>query len=330
VKPRLGFLGVGWIGKHRMEAIAKAGVAEIAAIADPSRERREAARAIAPKAQPCERLGHLLELPLDGIVIATPSALHAEQAVAALERGRAVFCQKPLARTGEETRRVVEAAAVADRLLAVDLSYRHTAAMRAICEVVRAGGIGRPFAVDLTFHNAYGPDAAWFYDRKQAGGGCVIDLGVHLVDLAMWLLGYPEIRRVDAQLFCQGERARADQCEDYAVVQMKLAGDVAVRLACSWRVSAGRDAVIEAAVYGSSGGVALRNVDGSFYDFVGEHYRGTQREQVASYPDAWGGRAAVAWAQQLADSPTFDTAAVQLIELADALDAIYEAARCAS
>jgi predicted dehydrogenase len=329
VKPRLGFLGVGWIGKHRMEAIAEAGVAEIAAIADPSRERREAARAVAPKAQLCERLSHLLELPLDGIVIATPSALHAEQAIAALERGRAVFCQKPLARTGEETRRVVEAAAVADRLLAVDLSYRHTAAMRAIREVVRAGDIGRPFAVDLTFHNAYGPDAAWFYDRKQAGGGCVIDLGVHLVDLAMWLLDYPEIQRVDAQLFCQGELARPDQCEDYAVVQMKLAGDVAVRLACSWRVSAGRDAVIEAAVYGSAGGVALKNVDGSFHDFVGEHYRGTKREQLTK-PDEWGGRAAIAWAQQLAENPTFDTAAVQLIALADALDAIYEAARCAS
>ena len=331
MKPRLGFLGVGWIGTHRMEAIAKAGVAEIAAIADPSRERREAARAVAPKAQLCERLGHLLELPLDGIVIATPSALHAEQAIAALERDRSVFCQKPLARTGEETRRVVEAAAVADRLLAMDLSYRHTAAMRTICEVVRAGGIGRPFAVDLTFHNAFGPDAAWFYDRKQAGGGCVIDLGVHLVDLAMWLLDYPEIQRVDAQLFCQGERARADQCEDYAVVQMKLAGDIAVRLACSWRVSAGRDAVIEACVYGSSGGVALKNVDGSFYDFVGERYRGTKCEQLSTgVSDAWGGRAAVAWAEQLAENPTFDTAAVQLIELADALDAIYEAARCAS
>jgi predicted dehydrogenase len=329
-RPRLGFLGVGWIGKHRMEAIAEAGVAEIAAIADPSRDRRQAARAVAPKAHVCENLGHLLELPLDGIVIATPSALHAEQAIAALGRGCAVFCQKPLARTGEETRRVVEAAAGADRLLACDLSYRQTTAMRKVREVVRAGGIGRPFAVDLTFHNAYGPDAAWFYDRAQSGGGCVIDLGVHLVDLAMWLLDYPVVEHVDAQLFCQGQPARPDQCEDYAVVQMKLAGDIAVRLACSWRVSAGRDAVIEAAVYGSQGGVALKNVDGSFFDFVGEQYRGTQREQLASYPDAWGGRAAVAWAQQLAEAPEFDTAAVELIELADALDAIYEAARCAS
>jgi predicted dehydrogenase len=47
-------------------------------------------------------------------------------------------------------------------------------------------------AVDLTFHNAYGPDKPWFYDPAQSGGGCVMDLGVHLVDLALWTLGWPK------------------------------------------------------------------------------------------------------------------------------------------
>ena len=73
MRPRLGFLGVGWIGKHRMEAIAEAGAGEICAVADPSRERRDAALAVCPKATACEHLGQLLELPLDGIVIATPA-----------------------------------------------------------------------------------------------------------------------------------------------------------------------------------------------------------------------------------------------------------------
>src|SRR5690606_23712639 len=108
-------------------------------------------------ARACEHLGQLLELDLDGIVIATPSALHAEQAIAAFERGVAVFCQKPLGRDAIETQRVVSAARAANRLLGVDLSYRHTRAMQKIREVVRAGGIGAPFAVDLVFHNAYGP-----------------------------------------------------------------------------------------------------------------------------------------------------------------------------
>jgi predicted dehydrogenase len=324
-RPRLGFLGVGWIGRHRMEAIADHGGAIIAAIADPSRERREAALSRAPGAVACEHLGQLLELPLDGVVIATPSALHAEHCIAVLQRGCAVFCQKPLARTAEESRRVVDAARVADRLLAVDLSYRHTTAMQRIREVVRAGDIGRPFAIDLVFHNAYGPDAAWFYDKASSGGGCVIDLGVHLVDLALWLLDFPAVESVASQLYAGGEPLAADTnvVEDFAAVQLMLAGGIVVRLTCSWRVSAGRDAVIEAAVFGGKGGLRLANVDGSFYDFIAERYTGTQTERLASPPDGWGGRAAIAWVDRVASGAQFDPEAERFVDVSRVLDAIY-------
>jgi predicted dehydrogenase len=327
--PRLGFLGVGSIGTHRMRAIADHGGAEIVAIADPSSQRRTDARVIAPDARLCEHLGQLLELPLDGIVIATPSALHAEHCIAALERGIAVFCQKPLTRTATEARRVVDAARTADRLLGVDLSYRHTAAIRNMREIVRAGGIGKPFAIDLVFHNAYGPDAAWCYDKAQSGGGCVIDLGIHLVDLALWLLDFPAVAAVESRLFAGGEPIAGDspRVEDFATVQLHLANGVPARLACSWRVSAGRDAVIEAAVYGTTGGVALRNVDGSFYDLIAEHYRGTHTTRLATPPDAWGGRAAIAWSKRLAADGAFDPEAERYVELGTLIDAVYDGGR---
>src|SRR3954464_564123 len=105
-KPRLGFLGVGWIGRHRMQAIAQTGIADVVAIADTTTDALDAAHQSAPRAQLCGSLRELLESGIDGLVIATPSALHAEQSIAALEQGVAVFCQKPLARTAEETRRV--------------------------------------------------------------------------------------------------------------------------------------------------------------------------------------------------------------------------------
>lgn len=324
--PRLGYLGVGWIGRHRMEAIARHTRAEVVAIADPDRARRETAVAIAPEAHSCEHLGQLLELDLDGIVIATPSALHAEHSIAALERGVAVFCQKPLARSAVEARRIVDTARSADRLLGVDLSYRHTVAVQKMREVIRSGGIGRPYAVDLVFHSAYGPDAAWFHKKSASGGGCVIDLGIHLVDLALWLFDYRTVVEVDSMLYANGRPlvAGGDQVEDYATVQLQLDGGVAVRLACSWRISAGRDAVIEASIYGTAGGVALRNVNGSFYDFVAERFIGTKRERIASPPDDWGGRAAIAWVHQLAREPRFDSGAEHFVGLARVLDQIYE------
>ena len=83
-----------------------------------------------------------------------------------------------------------------------------------------------------------------------------------------------------------------DRVEDYAVATIELKTGAAVQLACSWRLQAGCDAMISAAFYGTEGGAAFRNVDGSFYDFIAERYRGTARETLAAPPDEWGGRAA--------------------------------------
>ncbi|WP_374471086.1 Gfo/Idh/MocA family protein [Phenylobacterium sp.] len=325
VKPRIGFLGVGWIGRHRMEAIAATGAVEIAAVADPSPEMAAEAGKLAPDAKQLTNLDQILAAGVDGVVIATPSALHAEQSIRALAAGAAVFCQKPLGRTAAEVEAVVDAARAADRLLAVDLSYRFTEGMQRIREVLQSGDLGRVHAVDLVFHNAYGPDKAWFYDPQFSGGGCVMDLGVHLVDLALWALDFPEVTEVSSKLFTGGEplAGRTDRVEDYAVATLELASGAAVRLACSWRLQAGCDAIIEASFYGTQGGAALKNVGGSFYDFTAERYRGTSRETLATAPDAWGGRAAADWAQRLAAGARFDRAADRLVDAARVLDRIY-------
>ncbi|WP_174297746.1 Gfo/Idh/MocA family oxidoreductase, partial [Sphingomonas bacterium] len=101
--PRIGFLGTGWIGRHRMAAMLATGVVEAAAIADASPDAAAQAQALAPGATLVDGLDAMLALGLDGIVIATPSALHADQSIAALAAGAAVFCQKPLGRSAAET-----------------------------------------------------------------------------------------------------------------------------------------------------------------------------------------------------------------------------------
>jgi predicted dehydrogenase len=325
---RLGFLGVGWIGRHRLEAVSASGVADIVAIADPSEENRQAARAAVPTASLYTSLEELLAQRLDGIVIATPSALHADQAAAALARGLAVFCQKPLGRNAAEVERVIATAAAADRLLGADFCYRTLEGVRRIRELVDDGALGRIFALDLVFHNAYGPDKDWFYDRERSGGGCVMDLGIHLADLALWLLRGPEVVAVRSHLYAAGERLEADdeRVEDYAVATIELAGGVVVRLACSWLLSAGREAVIEVALHGTEGGAFLRNVNGSFYDFAAEHCVGTRREVLTRPPDPWGGRAVVGWAERLAAGHGFDPAAQRYLDAARVVDAIYHRA----
>jgi predicted dehydrogenase len=322
--PRLGFLGVGWIGRQRMEVLGASGLVEVATVFDPSREMCDVALDIAPEASLCGSFDELLEQSLDGVVIATPSALHAEQAVRALEAGCAVFCQKPLGRNSHEVAKVIAAAARADRLLGVDLSYRFVQAFRRLREVVRAGEIGRVYAAELVFHNAYGPDKSWFYDPVLAGGGCVMDLGVHLVDMVLWVLDFPEISDVHARLFASGGAVdRSSQVEDYATIRVDLVDGVTAQIACSWNLPAGQDAMISAVFYGRHGGMAVRNVHGSFYDFVAERYRGTQREVLVEPPDAWPGLAAVDWARRLRLGHKFDPAADQFLRVAETLDRIY-------
>jgi predicted dehydrogenase len=324
-RPRIGFLGLGWIGQHRMRALHDSGEAEVVAIADPSTAALDAARAVVPRAEPVSGLPALLDAGLDALVIATPSAQHADQAIAALERGVAVFCQKPLGRDAAEAQRVVDAARAADRALGVDLSYRHTRAVRAVHELVRAGSLGEIFAADLVFHNAYGPDKAWFYDRAQAGGGCVMDLGVHLIDLAFFILGRPKLVDVHSQLFAGGCKLepRPSQVEDYALATLVFDNGAVARLACSWKAHAGRDCVIEASFHGTRGGASFRNVNGSFYDFTADAMTGTSTRRLVQPPDAWGGAALIEWTRRLRTSGAFDPGALSLVELARAIDRIY-------
>ncbi|HTG44302.1 MAG TPA: Gfo/Idh/MocA family oxidoreductase [Verrucomicrobiae bacterium] len=324
-RPRLGFLGVGWIGRHRMEALAKTGLAEIAAIADALDPNIAEAAKIAPRAECVPSIDQLLALDLDGMVIATPSALHAEQSIAALDRGLSVFCQKPLARTAAETATVIAAARANNQLLAVDLSYRFTSGIQRIRRLLQSGELGRIFAVDLVFHNAYGPDKPWFYDFKLAGGGCVIDLGIHLVDLALWLLGNPSIKKVTSQLFSQGEVLGIPpaRVEDYAVARVDLGSGTTLQLSCSWKLQAGCDAIIGASFYGTSGGAEFHNVNGSFYEFRADRFRGTSREPLASGAEDWGGRAAVDWLKRLSEGEKYNPEVEGLITVAQTLDQIY-------
>lgn len=329
---RLGFVGLGWIGAMRLDAVAAAGAGVAAALCDASAERLDKAAEGHPEAARFRDLDGLLraaaDLRLDGVVIATPNALHAEQVLAALDRGLAVFCQKPLATSGAEARRLVGAAREADRLLGVDYSYRYTDAAAALRRMVRAGELGRVFSLEAVFHNAYGPDKPWCYDPALAGGGALMDLGVHLIDLALWLVEARGVAAVSGALFRGGEPLPPGRgIDDFATALLRVEGGagerVAVTLAASWNAHAGRDCAIRLAAFGAGGGAELRNVDGSFYDFELARFTGRSEEVVTRESRDWLGRGIVDWAQRLARSPRFDPDAVRAILVGEVVDALY-------
>jgi predicted dehydrogenase len=323
-KPKVGFLGVGWIGRARLEAACAADCVEVVAVADPDPEALQKAAALVPRARLGSNLEALLESSLDAVVIATPSGAHAGECVRAFEHGLAVFCQKPLATTAAEVKAVLAAAKRADRSLGVDFSYRETRALARLREVVQSGELGRVHTIDLTFHNAYGPARGWADDPVRAGGGCLVDLGVHLLDAACWIQGGAKVASAAALLSAKGAPLRRppSEVEDFATAQIALENGVALRLACSWHSSFGDEAQIRIACFGTRASAAFENVSGSFYDFRCELYRGKERVRLVEPPDAWGGRALVRWLEGLGRDRSYRPDPCWL-DVALALDALY-------
>jgi predicted dehydrogenase len=321
---KLGFLGLGWIGRKRLDAVAAEANVRVTAVSDTDPEKLQSAQSGYPDARGVVSLDELLECELDGVVIATPNGAHAYQAIACLQRGLPVFCQKPLATNAADTDRIIAAARKANKLLAVDYSYRHVQGMRALRERIRAGELGEIGAIDLIFHNAYGPNKQWCFDRSQAGGGCLLDLGVHLIDLALWLQDAPSMRVVSSRLFSQGQVAGRQDVEDLAFVELVQSNGAVVRIACSWHAQIGCDAEISAHIHGSRGGARWRNVNGSFVDFELDLLRGNRREHLGSSRDDWGPGALSAWIQRLRTDSAFDAEASGFAAGAKLIEQAYQ------
>ncbi len=326
IKPKLAFVGLGWIGRNRMKAAADTDYADIKILSDVSEDCLTEAKKIVPNALSASSFEEAISDPeIDGVVIATPSAMHAEQAIAAFKNKKAVFCQKPLGRNADEVIRVIDAAKKANRLLGVDFTYRYIAAFQMITFILRSGELGKIYAVDLKFHNAYGPDKPWFFDIKSSGGGCVLDLGVHMIDLMLYGLDFPNVKKVKSTLLSKGVSVnRKKDVEDFANVWMELENDVSAQLSCSWNLQAGCEAIIEATFYGTNGGLSLKNINGSFYDFQAFRFWGTKTEVIAAPPDDWGGRALIRWIRNLAADTGFNKEAECYLPSARVIDKIYD------
>jgi predicted dehydrogenase len=319
---KLGFLGMGWMGKNRMEAIIRSGLGIPVLMADSNIALFDDLRKQYPGVEISENLRYDTEL--DGIVIATPSALHAVQAVDALNNGLPVFCQKPLAKTLEETEKVVNTAREKNLLLGVDFSYRYTKAFQKLQEVVKGGEIGEVFSAGLSFHNAYGPDKPWAYNPELSGGGCIIDLGIHLVDMLLLLTDFPEAIKAESYLYSKGKSVKdQNTVEDFALAGIHFSNGISASLNCSWNNSIGQDAVIEVILYGTKGSVSFKNINGSFLDFSAELSKGTWKEILVSPPDDWMGKAAVEWTRRLLSDNSFDNDAYQFVKTAKIIDMIY-------
>ncbi len=214
---------------------------------------------------------------LDAVSIAVPNKFHAPLTIAALQRGLHVLCEKPMAMTVAEAQEMNAAAAAAQRNLMINFSFRFTEAAYALKQQVEAGVVGDIYFGRSVWHRRRGMPrfGGWFGIKELSGGGPLIDLGVHRLDLALWLMGYPEPVAVTGSTYDRIARPIAERegkqfdVEDLACGLIKFANGATLILEASWALNQQDREHMTTNLYGDRGGLVHRNVTGG-YDFTAE------------------------------------------------------------
>lgn len=187
----IGIAGCGEVVRARhLPVLRRIRSARVVALADPDPAARRETAAAAPGARVVAQTAELLDDPaIDAVLVATPPALHADVAVEALDSGRHVLCEKPLALDVPSCGRIAEAAAASGRVATVGFNLRHHPAVKEVRDAVASGGLGRPELVQSRSTSGRRRGAgAWLADPSR-GGGILFEQAVHHVDLWRFILG---------------------------------------------------------------------------------------------------------------------------------------------
>lgn len=345
---RVGVVGLGWAGQQHMEAYHALDGVELVAIAGMED---------GPRAE----LQKKFDVPnvysdwkdlvaaggLDAVSVAVPTFLHAPISIGALQAGLHVLCEKPIARTADEAEDMVEAARSAGRVLEIAFNHRRRGDVEALKAAIDDGTIGRPYHARATWLRRSGIPAlgSWFTNREMAGGGPLIDLGVHVLDYALHLFGEPRVLAVSAVTHAElgprglggaGDSGKqqvgsAYEVEDLASLLLRLEGGGSIVLETSWAAYRSSGDEFGITLYGTDGGADLRVVD---YAPSGELtiFRGNAEEEIDVRVEADPGRGHAAvvdtFLEHVADESSWaDHDGSLALGRARIIDAAYESAR---
>lgn len=192
---RAGVIGCGSIAQAvHLPGYANCRGIELASACDPARPRLTEARRICDRLRTCTDYRKMLDTEqLDVVSVASPNKFHAQHAIAALEHGAHVLLEKPPALSMQEIARIKSAVRKSGRKLIVGFTHRFTRGNQRIHRLLTDGAIGAPFMIRIRLaHRGPYPGWAksnWFYSPKLAGGGALLDMGIHAIDQAIWQLG---------------------------------------------------------------------------------------------------------------------------------------------
>jgi predicted dehydrogenase len=270
---RVGVIGAGSIAQSHLAAYASNPDVTLTAIADVNLER---ARTVAQNYQIARAYDdpqQLLEDPeVDGVSVCTWNNSHAAWAIAAIKAGKHVLVEKPIARTAAEAEAILEVTRDSDRVVQVGFVRRHSPNCQVLKSFVDAGDLGEVYYAKASCMRRVGNPGGWFADKEIAGGGPLLDIGVHVLDLAWYLMGSPKATTVSGNSYKKlGNRANIttmpryvvsdydpekNSVEDLANAMIRFENGASLLLETSYSLHATDDS-IGVSVYGDKGGADL-------------------------------------------------------------------------
>jgi myo-inositol 2-dehydrogenase/D-chiro-inositol 1-dehydrogenase len=273
---RVGLIGAGRIAQVHAAAYTRIARGSIVSVTDPilaaaEKMSVEHGYALSPTFSDI-----LADETIDAVLLATPNFLHAEQTVQALEAGKHVFCQKPIALTLPDADRVVAAAKANDRILQFGFMLRFTPPIPQLKSRLVAGELGSLIAAQAAVFG-WEPSNDWFYDPKN-GGGVILDTLVHFGDLVLWLFGPAERVTTEGGAY-KLEGAMKFGSPDNAVVTIRHRSGVVSSMYVSWTAGRGNFTLD---VFGNDGSATVDLV----HQALNFHISDRSREDFGwQYPD---------------------------------------------
>lgn len=272
---RCAVVGLG-IGRHSCRNFHNHPDCQLVAVCDTDVERLEAKiDAIGAPALYTHLNEMLAKEDLDIVFLAIPNKYHKPATIAALEAGAHVICEKPMAMNAQEADDMLAAARKADRRLMINFSFRFNSESWVLKQEAASLGeiyFGRSIWLRRRGMPGFG---GWFGQKALSGGGPLIDLGVHRLDLALWLMDYPSPTWVMASTYdhIASKKAKASgkkfDVEDLAVALIKFDNGATLELEASWASNIKEKELMETRLLGTEAGLVQRNLNEG-YDFEAE------------------------------------------------------------
>jgi predicted dehydrogenase len=333
---KVGVIGLG-IGKQHLKGYAGHPKAEVVAIADLDETRLSAiGEEFGVAKRYPDPLAMLKDESLDIVSVCTPNKFHKPLTIAAFEAGAHVLCEKPMAMNAAEAREMIAAGKTAGKRLMINFSYRFDEQAYALKKQVDTGVLGEVYYGRTLWHRRRGVPGfgGWFGQKDLAGGGPLIDLGVHRLDLALWLMGYPKPTWVMGGTWCKiaSEAAKASgkkfDVEDLAAGMIRFENGAMLEVEASWATNTEHEHEIKTILMGTKGGLnqGYTGKDWEFYAKLYIESEGCQFDMVLHPPVPAAKDAMYHFVEAIdTDQPHMANGEEGLIVM-ELLDALYESA----